>query len=430
VSGLLPATLQRLKVQPVGPPKKGKAKATPVGKALPVQFNPASLRITRRNNVDRAGVTTQTQKAQSPSAERASLAFDLEFDTAEQVSSGTYVDVRQWTALVRQFVEPPPDSAGEAPPAVQFAWGTLVFNGIVDQVTEELDYFAPDGTPLHAKVSLNISEQDFTLDGAAARTSAKAVEPGAGDSGIGPGETPTAPFDQVVQARNNESAQQLMTRVGLDPTAWRAAMAGLDNPLGLAPGQPVQIATSATRAGSLGNAAQFGAGPGATAPESLAQALGPPGLRPTEGPAVSTPAGKAEGMALAAAGGIAAAAQQVEGSSAAARAEAARAGFDVPPPAAIPPPISGTSPGPPGVPDPRRGTPLDAPPGSSRPSTQALDPRATTYGAAVPLQARARPAPPRPEASAPWESGGADMPAPQRTGDGRPRWWTPGGECR
>ena len=36
-----------------------------------VQFNPTSLRITRSNNIDRAGVTTKTQKVQNPSSEAA-----------------------------------------------------------------------------------------------------------------------------------------------------------------------------------------------------------------------------------------------------------------------------------------------------------------------------------------------------------------------
>jgi Contractile injection system tube protein len=411
VSGLVQATLQRLKVTQVGPPKKATAKATPVGKPLPVQFNPATLRISRRNNVDRAGTTTQSQKAQNPSAERATLAFDLEFDTAEQDSSGRYVDVRQWTALVRQFVEPPPDKPGEAAPAVQFAWGTVVFNGIIDQITEELDYFAPDGTPLHAKVSVSISEQDFKLDGAAARTVATAAEPGQGVGGTGPGETPTGPLDQVAQARNNESAQQLMTRLGLDPGAWRAAMSGIDSPLDLAPGLQVPISASATRAGSIGLSLQFAADAGGTTPDVLARALGIPparGQTPTGSEAGGTLSARADGFALAAAGGLDAATQTVSGARAAADATAARSGFDVPPGA-----------GPPA-----------RPPGVPLSGREPTDPRVLSYGSAVPLQSRARPRPAQPGASAPWETLGVDDQGRQRTGDGRRRWWTPGGACR
>lgn len=422
MSGLVPATLQRLKVTQVGPAKKATTKATPVGRPLPVQFNPATLRLTRKNNVDRSGATTQSQKAQSPSVERGTLSFDLEFDTAEQSSGGAYVDVRRWTALVRQFVEPPPDEPGQAPPAVQFTWGTLTFNGIMDQVTEELDYFAPDGTPLHAKVSVNIAEQDFKLDGAAARSSAAATQPGQGGSGTRPGDAPTGPVDRVVQARNDESAQQLMTRQGLDPTAWRAAMAGLDSPLGLTPGLQVQISASATRGGSLGLSTQFAAEGGGTTPDVLAGALGatrpgPDGARPGPSAGLLSPDAdrpRAVGLALSAAGGLDAAADVVAAAKAAARVETARSGFEVP---------SGTPP----LPEARR-----AP--RSRP--EPADPRALTYGASVPLQSRsqARPRPARPGATAPWEVPGPAAPSlsfdRRRTGDGRHRWWTPGGECR
>src|SRR5262249_40862735 len=136
----------------------------PDGDPIPVQFNPASLKISRRNNVDRGGVTTTTVKRQHPSQENSSLSFELQFDTAEQGSAGTYVDVRRWTALIRQFVEHPPDRPGGPPPAVRFAWGTLSYDGIIEEVTEDLDYFAPDGTPLHATVAVSIKEQNYQYE--------------------------------------------------------------------------------------------------------------------------------------------------------------------------------------------------------------------------------------------------------------------------
>jgi hypothetical protein len=180
MTALASATLQRL--GRVGTPRRNQpARVVPQGPPLSVQFNPTSLRITRSNNVDRGGATTHTQKVQSPASEHAKLTFDLEFDTAEQSRDGTPVDVRKWTALIRQFVEPPDVRGNVPPPAVQFAWGTLVFNGIVDQITEELDYFHADGTPLHAKVTVSISEQDFAREatkGSASANDRAAALPG------------------------------------------------------------------------------------------------------------------------------------------------------------------------------------------------------------------------------------------------------------
>src|SRR3954454_6424611 len=189
MTALEPATLQRL--PRVGrPPPNEPARVTPDGDALPVQFNPASLRLSRRNNIDRAGATTGSQTVQNPSVAPSTMAFDLEFDTAEQGRVGSRVDVRDWTALVRQFVEPPSDHPDEAAPAVQFQWGTLIFRGIVADLTEELDYFAPDGTPLHAKLSVTISEQRFELEstaGPAGRDAKGARAPGGGGTGGGGG---------------------------------------------------------------------------------------------------------------------------------------------------------------------------------------------------------------------------------------------------
>jgi len=176
------ATLQRLRYA------KRPAKDTPAtvrteGPALSVQFNPASLKISRKNNVDRGGVGAGGPKRTQPGTESATLSFDLEFDTAEQGSTGQHVDVRSWTALVRQFVEPPPDNPKGPAPAVRFAWGTIVFDGIIEDITEDLDYFAPDGTPLRAKVSVKLTEQNYryemlqqtpaTLDAAVATSAAK-----------------------------------------------------------------------------------------------------------------------------------------------------------------------------------------------------------------------------------------------------------------
>lgn len=393
MTALASATLQRL--TRVGKPARNKpAKVVPDGDPLPVQFNPATLRIQRRNNVDRGGTTTGTQKAQHPSSEAATLSFDLEFDTAEQVADGQPVDVRKWTALVRQFVEPLRDQPGEPPPAVSFAWGTLTFTGIVDQVSEELDHFSPEGTPLHAKVGVSISEQDFGLEatqGAAARDARAAAAPGESPAGSAPGSSGTDDPRRVVPAQEGESAQQLLARLGKDPAAWRAAMSGLDNPLRLAAGAPVQLGPEVDAGGGVGTTAQFAAARSAGSPDALAAALG---LATLAAPgADSGAAAAAAGFALAGAGGIARAAAMVQDERARQATAAARSGFDVPAPPTVVRP---------------RGAP---------------DLRAQAYGAGIPLQVR--PGTPAGVAE-------AEADAPQRRRDGRPGSlrWRPGGACR
>ena len=374
---LVRATLQRLdRVQQGG--KDTPATVRPDGDVISVQLNPSTLKITRRNNVDRGGVTTGTQKAQHPAQEGATLAFDLEFDTSEQGSGGEHVDVRQWTALVRQFVEPDKKTKpAHAPPAVRFTWGRLIFNGIVDQVTEDLDLFAPDGTALHAKVSLSISEQDFAFEsmetGNGRRDQRAASEPGA-PTGAAPGQSGTRNAQSVVQAYDGESAQQLLSRLGQDPAAWRAAMTGLDSPLGLGAGSAVTLGLEVTGGltGAVGSGgAQFAASPAVATPAALAAVLGLPA--PTsggDGPAASrTPkgAGARGGFELAAAGGLARAERIVQAEATSAALQRSAGAFAVPP---------GTGAG-------SAATQLADP-------ASPVDPRALTYGRAIPLQRRAQ----------------------------------------
>lgn len=414
---LVQATLERIN----RPDQKAPVGAKPAA-AIAVQFNPASLRITRNNNVDRGGDTTRTQKRQNPSQEPATLTFELEFDTAEQGTTGEYVSVRRWTALVRQFVEPPLESPGDPPPVVRFAWGTLRFDGIVTQVTEELDYFAPDGTPLRAKVGLTVSEQDFRYEanqkGPGSRTSLAATDPGGAPAGAAPGSAGTNRPQQVVQAQAGESAQQLLARLGLDPAAWRAAMQGLDSPLSLAAGASVQLGAEISASQGVGVSAGFSGTLSATSVDGLSAALG-------IGTAGSADA-RADGFALAAGGGIAAAVGTVTAAQVAAATDRARSSFTLPAGAA---PTGVTS----------------------------ADRRSVTYGQGVPLRSRADPGtiaeveagggrsvadrarptelPVTDTASAPWEHlppaapGRGDADAEQRRRDAGPSTlrWRPGG---
>lgn len=415
MSALAHATLTRLRqVQRTANDKP--AKPVEDGDPLAVQFNPATLKISRKNNVDRGGVTTQTQKRQHPAQEAATLSFDLEFDTSEQGTTAARVSVRQWTALVRQFVEPHPDRPTDPPPAVRFRWGTFSFDGIIDQVTEDLDHFAPDGTPLRAKVAVSIAEQNFQYEaneqGAGAKTADNATPPGTASPGASPGSSGTDRPQRVVEAQGGESAAQLLARQGLDPEAWRGAMRDVDDPLSLPAGTPVQLGPEVSSGGrGIGLSAGFAAGSARTSVAALSAALGaaPPAGQPAPGgpgPAATA----AAGFALAAAGGVAAAAAAVRRAEVQRRTVQATASF------AVPTPSAGAGPGPTG-----------AVPGSADP----VDERSLTYGRGVPLRARAHAptladaaagggrslaARARPSGAPPSRSGGEPWASPARTG--------------
>jgi hypothetical protein len=117
---------------------------------------------------------------------------------------------------------------------------------------------------------------------------------------------------QVMAALDGESLAQLAVRAGLDPAAWRALAAGVDNPLTLQAGAEVNLSAAAGLSPGIGATAAVQGGSGQTAAERVG--LGAPA-------AAASPAGAAlqQGYALAGAGGVGAALETV-------KAEAGRAG--------------------------------------------------------------------------------------------------------
>src|SRR5215469_6263652 len=114
-----------------------------------VQFNPATLKLTYAN---------ENKNANSPGGSASQyvgngttkLAVELLFDTSQ-----TGTDVRYWSAKVGYFMQPTKQADPKnkrVPPGISFEWGTFSFPGIVDSLTETLDYFSEDGVPLRATI--------------------------------------------------------------------------------------------------------------------------------------------------------------------------------------------------------------------------------------------------------------------------------------
>jgi len=326
---------------------------------IPVQFNPTSLRLQRQSSQRRSGMLTKNQQVQYPSTQAATLSFDLEFDSAEDVTEGRTgqgaarpVDVRVRSGRISQLTQPATDEPAGAPNRVRFEWGTFAFQGVVTQLTEEFDYFAPDGTPLRSKISLTIEEQDPKLEakerGAGARRDEGATLPGGSPArpplpgpglqpppGATPGRGGTANRQQAVAAQEGESVQQLAARLGGDPAAWRSLMTDLSSPTALTAGTSVIVGPELDTSAVIGQATGFATGFAVSPVDVLATALGlPAGPSPADlqGAAVSGAASafEAVGFVLSAAGGLAAATRTVVAAAAAAAVDAERSAFDLP----------------------------------------------------------------------------------------------------
>jgi hypothetical protein len=218
----------------------------PGGRAVRVQFNPESLKVTFANRVEQpqtAGDQRGNAARQVPAAGATKLTLQLWFDVTAPGASGSR-DVRSLTRQVVYFMTPkapPGGSSGSGtqqpvPPGVRFLWGTFQFDGMMDSLEETLDFFSPDGRPLRAAVALSLSGQ-------VALTDAGAGAGGAGSATAGP----TAGTTPLAQARSGSTLQDMAAAAGVG-LSWQsvAAANGIENPRLLPPGQLVDFSLRAS----------------------------------------------------------------------------------------------------------------------------------------------------------------------------------------
>src|SRR5258708_7307240 len=117
--------LQKAKLTELSPAARPQA----VGSPIEVQFNPTSLRLQMQNSID-VGRTRGRQVEQYNGTSSTTLSCDLIFDTADEGTTGSPVNVRDKTARVRKYLLPREGSTA-APPRVRFQWGAFIFEGVM-----------------------------------------------------------------------------------------------------------------------------------------------------------------------------------------------------------------------------------------------------------------------------------------------------------
>lgn len=388
--------------------------AKPVsGSEIPVQFNPQSLKLSLANVVGKQD-TASAKVRQSIGNASTTLSFELQFDTSDEGSTDAPVSVRTRTSAIERFVLAKPGSKQkQRPPKARFIWKDLQIDGIIEDVSIDFDLFAADGTPLRAKMSVTMKEQDARYMrgelGSGANTASGVRPPGmssagpgsfgasagmgiglsagigiSGGIGFGAGASIGASFtDSTRLALSGESAAEFAVRAGLDPAAWRGVTAGMDSTLSLRGGAEVDFNASLSSGAGVG--VTVGVEAGASASPEAALGLDQRGAIPTPAGVALGGAGASAGFAIAAAGGVGAAIETVKTFKANGAADAAKAAFS-------------TAPGPPrkrpdqsrapmavgGIPS--AATQAAAP---SAPAPPVADVRAVSFGFGVPLRARA-----------------------------------------
>ena len=398
------------------------AKVVP-GSEIPVQFNPQSLKLSLANKLESQDTRGQ-QTRQYLGKTSTTLSFDLQFDTSDEGTTDAPVSVRTRTAAIERFVLPKGEGKQkQKPPKARFVWQDLQIDGIIEDLSIDFDLFASDGTPLRAKMSVTMKEQDAKYQlgksGPGANTAAGAILPGTSSAGpgsfgarlgfsagigasaglgagvsLGAGLSASAGApDSTRVALSGESAAEFATRNGVDPAAWRGITANVDSPLSLKGGAEIDFNASISSAAGVG--VTVGVEAGASASLEASFGLDVRGAVPTPAGIALGAVGASSGFALASAGGVGAAIETVNGLKAGSAAASAKYAFTATNASSggAAAPVTGATPAPPdqsrvplalsGLPSPS--VQAAAP---SAPPPPIADPRAVTFGFGVPLRPR------------------------------------------
>lgn len=227
-----PQRLEKAELQEIYWDNRGSVRDGDPERNLVVQFNPETLTVTYTNQ-NTGGDQRGGAALQFVGKGTTKLGLDLWFDVTEALPDGSREpsgDVRKLTEKVNHFIKPKAVEGEDdkwIPPGVRFLWGTFLFEGVVDSITERLEYFSADGKPLRAHVTLSITSQDIQFQFGRARPSAT------GQAG---------PDTEPMQlAQGGESLQQMVAKSGGDDWRSVAEANGIENPRALPPGTPISM---------------------------------------------------------------------------------------------------------------------------------------------------------------------------------------------
>jgi hypothetical protein len=140
-----------------------------------VQFNPDTLKVSFQNQIqtpegggDKRGSQSQLFVGSGTTKMTCTLWFDVNAAQPKQPDPAfnNVDDVRKLTNRVSYFITPAPDKKDKkkfVPPAVRFAWGSFRFDGILESVEENLEFFSPQGKPVRASVGIAMTQQKILV---------------------------------------------------------------------------------------------------------------------------------------------------------------------------------------------------------------------------------------------------------------------------
>jgi hypothetical protein len=200
-------------------------------------FNPKEYTITKSsswNAKQAAGVSLPPVQYGGGSPRE--LSFEILLDDLEGTHEVEPDVNRLFLAMEANPATAPQTGKGNptaSPPKLTFSWGaTLSFEAALKSLSVQYVRFAPDGTPIRAKVKLTLVQVE-------AADSSSGVE-------VPPPQNPTTRARAELGARtvrDGDTLQSLAYESYGDPTAWRAIAEanGIDDPLRLRRGSRLSI---------------------------------------------------------------------------------------------------------------------------------------------------------------------------------------------
>ncbi len=254
------------------------------GRNVEMQFNPETLRLTHGSQI-RPPVNSGKAEGASPTsgtgdvpgstpfqhtgAGFARLSVQVWFDVTSVMPHGDEAvsDVRVLTEKVAYFMRPkgPASADGngtpQSSPRVQFAWGTVIFSGVMDSLDESLEMFSTDGVPLRASMNIGISEGKVEIGPGASGAGGGASAGLNLSAGIGIGASASlgAGTQPLAQAEAGVSLQAMASASFGGDADWQsiATANGIENPRLLQPGQLINMNARASGSASASASASF-----------------------------------------------------------------------------------------------------------------------------------------------------------------------------
>jgi hypothetical protein len=205
------------------------------GKTVTVQFNPQSLKSNYSNQS--TGVDQkQGSNPQFVGTGVTKLSMELWFDVTLPLPADApnpNGDVRRLTKEVTDFMSLQNTSSSNqqirTPPKMKFQWGSFVFSGVMDSVDETIDLFSPDGVPLRASLTVNLTKHDLNYEFAQTATGS-------------PNATGATP---LTTAKAGDSLPQMAASAGISNWQGVAQANGVANPRMLQTGALINLSISA-----------------------------------------------------------------------------------------------------------------------------------------------------------------------------------------